>query len=202
MICRRRSCQPHLARHDAAAGDVIDADVAGSRSIRDAPPSRSRSTHRLADECAGAGRRVPPHDRMTTAHRLRFHGCCCGDVRCRHRVAQPSLCIPKHLPRRRGRLIVIGAARLLRPCASRGGSLAGPLSGLVVTLRLCSALSTCRDAESAHPVPTPQGSLRERMLDLVKNLNDDDLVLCLISGGGSALLPLPAPGSRWKSNKR
>ena len=49
--------------------------------------------------------------------------------------------------------------------------------------------------EAAHPVPDAAG-LRgaERMLELVQDLSEDDLVLCLISGGGSALLPLPAPG--------
>jgi len=72
----------------------------------------------------------------------------------------------------------------------------GPLTGLVAT-RYGHAVA-CRQIEvleAAHPVPDDAG-LRAagRMLEAVKNLNEDDLVLCLISGGGSALLPLPAPG--------
>jgi hydroxypyruvate reductase len=112
--------------------------------------------------------------------------------------AQPSLCIPRHLPAApRGRLIVIGAGKASAAMArSVEEHWQGPLSGLVVT-RYGYAVP-CRHieiAESAHPVPDAAGvRSAERMLDLVKDLNDDDLVLCLISGGGSALLPLPASG--------
>src|SRR5690606_24261254 len=50
-------------------------------------------------------------------------------------------------------------------------------------------------AEAAHPVPDAAGqAAAERMLRLVHGLGADDLVLCLISGGGSALAPLPGPG--------
>lgn len=72
----------------------------------------------------------------------------------------------------------------------------GELTGLVVT-RYGYAVP-CRRieiAESAHPVPDAAGlEAARRMLALVGNLTADDLVLCLISGGGSALLPLPAAG--------
>lgn len=72
----------------------------------------------------------------------------------------------------------------------------GPLSGLVVTRYGHGA--PCRHieiVEAAHPVPDEAGLLAaQRMLDLVSGLTADDLVLCLISGGGSALLPLPLPG--------
>lgn len=72
----------------------------------------------------------------------------------------------------------------------------GPLSGLVVT-RYGHGVP-CRHieiVEAAHPVPDEAGLLAaQRMLDLVSGLTADDLVLCLISGGGSALLPLPLPG--------
>ena len=72
----------------------------------------------------------------------------------------------------------------------------GPLSGLVVT-RYGYAVPCERIeiVEAAHPVPDSAGlAAAERMLQLVQGLNADDLVLCLISGGGSSLLPLPAPG--------
>jgi hydroxypyruvate reductase len=72
----------------------------------------------------------------------------------------------------------------------------GPLSGLVVT-RYGYAVPCERIeiVEAAHPVPDAAGMrAATRILDLVGNLSEHDLVLCLISGGGSALLPLPAPG--------
>jgi hydroxypyruvate reductase len=111
--------------------------------------------------------------------------------------AQPALCIPPHLPAApRGRLIVIGAGKASAAMAhSVEQHWQGPLGGLVVT-RYGYAVP-CRHieiVESAHPVPDAAGlHAAQRMLDVVKNLHADDLVLCLISGGGSALLPLPAP---------
>src|SRR5262249_10978027 len=49
--------------------------------------------------------------------------------------------------------------------------------------------------EAAHPVPDAAGrQAAQRIADLTRGLTADDLVLCLISGGGSALLSLPAPG--------
>jgi hydroxypyruvate reductase len=111
--------------------------------------------------------------------------------------AQPALCIPPHLPAvPRGRLIVIGAGKASAAMArSVEQHWPGPLSGLVVT-RYGYAVP-CRHieiVESAHPVPDAAGlHAAQRMLDVVENLHEDDLVLCLISGGGSALLPLPAP---------
>jgi hydroxypyruvate reductase len=113
--------------------------------------------------------------------------------------AQPDLCIPPHLPAPpRGRLIVIGAgkasAAMARAVERHWED--GPLSGLVVT-RYGYAVPCERIeiVEAAHPVPDAAGlAAAQRMLDLVGGLREDDLVLCLISGGGSALLPLPLPG--------
>ena len=72
----------------------------------------------------------------------------------------------------------------------------GPLSGLVVTRYGHGA--PCRRievVEAAHPVPDAAGQrAAQRMVELVQGLTADDLVLCLISGGGSALLAAPAPG--------
>lgn len=79
----------------------------------------------------------------------------------------------------------------------------GPLTGLVVT-RYGYAVP-CRHieiVEAAHPVPDAAGMhAAGRMLELVKSLHEDDLVLGLFSGGGSALLPLPAPGLDLENKK-
>jgi len=72
----------------------------------------------------------------------------------------------------------------------------GPLSGLVVT-RYGHAVPCERIeiVEASHPVPDESGHrAARRMLEMVHGLGRDDLVLALISGGGSALLSLPAPG--------
>jgi hydroxypyruvate reductase len=113
-------------------------------------------------------------------------------------AAQPDLCIPRYIPKPpKGRLIVIGAGKASAAMARAVEDCYGfPLEGLVVT-RYGYAVP-CRHigvAEAAHPVPDLAGELASRrMLDLVSGLTADDLVLCLISGGGSALLSLPAAG--------
>src|SRR5665213_1964982 len=119
--------------------------------------------------------------------------------------AQPALCIPPHLPAPpRGRLIVIGAGKASAAMARAVEEhWQGPLTGLVVT-RYGYAVP-CKDIEileAAHPVPDAAGmQAAQRMLERVGGLTPDDLVLCLISGGGSALLPLPAPGLTLESKQ-
>lgn len=115
--------------------------------------------------------------------------------------AQPALCVPPHLPSPDelggGRLVVIGAGKASAAMARAvEDHWAGPLSGLVVTRYgygvPCQRIEI---VEAAHPVPDAAGlAAAQRMLALVQGLQPADLVLCLISGGGSALLPLPAPG--------
>jgi glycerate 2-kinase len=112
--------------------------------------------------------------------------------------AQPSLCVPPHLPDApRGRLIVVGAGKASAAMARAvEENWSGPLSGLVVT-RYGYAVPCERIEilEAAHPVPDMAGMhAAQQMLERVSGLHADDLVLCLFSGGGSALLPLPAPG--------
>jgi len=113
-------------------------------------------------------------------------------------AAQPSLCIPPHLPEPpKGRLIVIGAGKASAAMARAvEDHWSGHLSGLVVT-RYGYAVSCKRIEiiEAAHPVPDAAGlAAALRIKDLVSKLSADDTVLCLISGGGSALLALPLEG--------
>jgi hydroxypyruvate reductase len=108
------------------------------------------------------------------------------------------LCIPSHLPAApRGKLIVIGVGKASAAMARAVEEhWPGPLSGMVVT-RYGYAVPCERIeiVEAAHPVPDTAGlHAAQRMLELVAGLSADDLVLCLISGGGSALLPLPIAG--------
>lgn len=113
-------------------------------------------------------------------------------------AAQPSRCVPAHLPPRpRGRLVVIGAGKASAAMARAvEDHWQGELSGLVVTRYdhgvPCSRIEI---VEAAHPVPDAAG-LRAAgcMLERVAELGPDDVVLCLISGGGSSLLTLPIGG--------
>ncbi|SEJ49018.1 MULTISPECIES: glycerate kinase [unclassified Variovorax] len=116
--------------------------------------------------------------------------------------AQPALCVPPHLPKpeelpRGGRLVVIGAGKASAAMAQAvEAHWSGPLSGLVVTRYGYGApCSRIEIVEAAHPVPDAAGlRAAQRMLELVEGLRPEDIVLCLISGGGSALLPLPIDG--------
>jgi glycerate 2-kinase len=115
-------------------------------------------------------------------------------------AAQPSHCIPPHLPappRGAGRTLAIGAGKASAAMAKAfEDHWPGDVSGLVVT-RYGYAVP-CRRieiAEAAHPVPDAAGlAAARRIWDLVRELTEDDLVVCLISGGGSSLLTLPAEG--------
>lgn len=108
-------------------------------------------------------------------------------------------CLPAFLPppSANGRTIVIGAGKGAAAMAKAvEAHWSGKLEGLVVTRYGHGA--ACRDievVEAAHPVPDDAGrQAAARMLAMVQGLNENDLVLCLISGGGSALLAMPAPG--------
>jgi glycerate 2-kinase len=106
--------------------------------------------------------------------------------------------VPLHLPiAPKGRLVVIGAGKASAAMARAvEDHWPGEVSGVVVT-RYGHAVP-CRlieILEAAHPVPDANGETAAlRLLQAVQGLSADDLVLCLISGGGSALLPLPLSG--------
>ncbi len=113
-------------------------------------------------------------------------------------AADPALCVPPHLPAApKGRTVVVGAGKASAAMAKAvEDHWQGALSGLVIT-RYGHAVPCSRIeiVEAAHPVPDEAGrQAAARILDMVQGLSADDLVLCLISGGGSALLSLPAPG--------
>jgi glycerate 2-kinase len=113
-------------------------------------------------------------------------------------AADPLERVAAFLPARPpGRVVVVGAGKAsARMAQAVERSWDGPLSGLVVT-RYGHAVPCSRVeiVQAAHPVPDIAGERAARgIMELVSGLGADDLVLALISGGGSALLALPAPG--------
>jgi hydroxypyruvate reductase len=116
-------------------------------------------------------------------------------------AAAPDVVVPLHLPPPpKGRTIVVGAgkaaASMARAVEAHWPS-GAPLRGLVVTRygHGVGGLNRIEVVEASHPVPDAAGrDAARKILDLVRGLGPDDLVLCLISGGGSSLLALPAPG--------
>lgn len=113
-------------------------------------------------------------------------------------AAQPVHCIPKFLPEPpKGRLIVIGAGKASAAMAKAfEDSWPGELSGVVLTRYgyqiPCQRIEIL---EASHPVPDAAGlAASRRILQTVQGLGTDDTVVCLISGGGSALLTLPFDG--------
>ena len=112
--------------------------------------------------------------------------------------AQPALCVPPHLPEvPKGRLIVLGAGKASAEMARAvEAAWTGPLEGLVVTrYGYGAACAHIEIVEAAHPVPDAAGeAAARRMLDIAAGAGADDTVLCLISGGGSALAALPLDG--------
>jgi hydroxypyruvate reductase len=110
-------------------------------------------------------------------------------------AAQSSHCLPPHLPEPpRGRTLVIGAGKASAEMARVVEQhWPGELSGLVVTrYGYAVPCSRIEIVEAAHPVPDEAGmAAARRILGMVQGLTADDLVICLISGGGSSLLVLP-----------
>jgi hydroxypyruvate reductase len=116
-------------------------------------------------------------------------------------AASPERCVPRHLPPVPvGRTIVVGggkAAAAMAQMVDEHWPSEAPLSGLVVTRygHGVGPLKRIEVVEASHPVPDAAGeAAAARMLEMVRGLTPEDLVLCLMSGGASSLLSLPAPG--------
>ncbi|MBP0443717.1 glycerate kinase [Roseomonas sp. SSH11] len=115
------------------------------------------------------------------------------------RSADPRAILAGFLPERpKGRVVVVGAGKssAVMAAALEAAWPEVPMQGLVVT-RYGHAVPTARIevVEASHPVPDAAGEkAAARILEAVEGLTEDDLVLALISGGGSALMPLAAPG--------
>src|SRR5262245_11979546 len=115
-------------------------------------------------------------------------------------AADPLKILPRHLPPPpSGRTLVVGAGKAgasMAAAVERHWPAGAPLSGLVIT-RHGHGLPTGRVevVEAAHPVPDEAGEAgAQEILRRVRSLGPQDLLLALISGGGSALLSLPAEG--------
>ncbi|MEM9239225.1 MAG: glycerate kinase [Pseudomonadota bacterium] len=110
-------------------------------------------------------------------------------------VADPMRSLAPYLPERpEGRLVVIGAGKASARMAEAVEAVYGPCEGLVITrygyARPCEGIEI---VEAAHPVPDEAGMVAtRRMLELLESTGEGDMVLALISGGGSALLTAPA----------
>ena len=113
-------------------------------------------------------------------------------------AADPRRVLRAHLPvRPRGRIVVVGAGKSAAVMAAAvEDAWDGPIEGVVVTRDGHTVPTRWIEVlEAAHPVPDARSeAAARRILAAVQGLGPDDLVLALISGGGSALMALPAPG--------
>lgn len=113
-------------------------------------------------------------------------------------AADPLEALCPHMPERpKGRLVVIGAGKGVAQLAAAFETLwDGPVEGVVVTRYGYGAPTRhIRVLEAAHPVPDAAGlDASAALMGAVRGLTADDLVVALICGGGSALLPMPAEG--------
>jgi glycerate 2-kinase len=121
-------------------------------------------------------------------------------------AVDPLKAVPRHLPARpRGRTVVVGAGKAsARMALAFEQAWDGPLSGLVVTRyghgEPCQRIEV---VEAGHPVPDAAGlEAAVRIRRLVEGLSGDDLVVALISGGGSSLLTAPAAGMTLEDKRQ
>ncbi len=113
-------------------------------------------------------------------------------------AADPATALAPHMPLKpKGRTVVIGAGKGAAQLAAAFEELWGdPVEGVVVTrYGYACATRNVKVIEAAHPVPDAAGlRAAEALLEAVSGLTPDDLVVALITGGGSALLPCPPDG--------
>lgn len=111
------------------------------------------------------------------------------------KAADPAIAMRKNLPAPpRGRTVVIGVGKASAQMARTLEEIwDGPLTGVVVTRYGFSCeTKAIRVIEASHPVPDAAGmAATTTLIEAIQNLTPDDLVIALISGGGSALLPAP-----------
>ena len=115
-------------------------------------------------------------------------------------AVDPLVILPQHLPKPpKGRTLVIGAGKAAASMAAaveRNWPADAPLEGVVITrYEHGMPTSRIRVVEAGHPVPDENGEAAAReILAAVQTLGPDDLLLALVSGGGSSLLSLPVEG--------
>jgi hydroxypyruvate reductase len=111
-------------------------------------------------------------------------------------AADPEITIRDHLPARpKGRTIVVGAGKgAAQMAAAFEKAWDGPIEGTIVTrYGYAAPCERIEVIEAAHPVPDQAGlAAARRLIKQVSGLTEDDLVVALVCGGGSALLPAPA----------
>src|SRR5213593_1413942 len=135
---------------------------------------------------------------MEAGDRGKIRECLLGLFQAALAAADPARAIAAHLPQPvGGRTVVVGAGKAAAAMArALEDAWSAPIEGLVVTRH--GHAVPCRQiavVEAGHPVPDAAGAAAaRRILDLADGLGQRDQLVCLISGGGSALLSLPAPG--------
>ncbi|GHE90437.1 TtuD3 hydroxypyruvate reductase [Aliiroseovarius zhejiangensis] len=122
------------------------------------------------------------------------------------RAADPEQILRGHLPEKpNGRTVVVGAGKGVAQLAAAFETLwAAPVEGVVVTrYGYAGPCQHIRVLEAAHPVPDKAGlAATEALFETVSGLGPDDLVIALITGGGSALLPAPPDGLSLEDEQR
>lgn len=112
--------------------------------------------------------------------------------------AQPKLCLPYFFPARpKGKIVVIGAGKASAAMAAVAEDhYASEIGGLVITrFGYAVECGKIEIIEAGHPIPDIYGyNATLKMLKVLAGLSKNDLVLCLLSGGGSSLLTFPAEG--------
>jgi glycerate 2-kinase len=121
-------------------------------------------------------------------------------------AAAPARCVPERLPvPPKGKTVVVGAGKAVAAMAKAvEDHYPAEVSGTVVTRYGHAGPTRCIEVlEAGHPTPDDAGvRASKRIMSLACGAGPDDLLLVLISGGGSALLTLPAPGITLADKKR